>query len=345
VSVESGVTDRFALIPKAEIHLHLEGSVDLDTLLVLRSRRGDPAGPEARRGLSRLYRHGDFRTFLGNYRDLCAEIGCPDDFGVITDALSRRLQQDNVRYAEVMCSPMIFTRRGFPLDEIMEAIAGAARRREGEGGPTLRFLFDGVRQWGAGALEELVLMAAASRAQGVIGIGIGGDETACPARDLAASFREARRLGLRATAHAGEFDGPRSVWEAIDMLEVDRVGHGIRAVEDPELLSVLARRRVPLECCPSSNLATGVVRSSGAHPIVTLVAAGVRVTVNSDDPALFGTTLSAEWGLLAGRLGLGDAGAYEVGRTTVECSFLEEAPKQLLLDEMSRAAALSGIGR
>ncbi len=345
MSVKSGVTDLFASIPKAEIHLHLEGSVDVDTLLMLRGRRGEPAGPEARRDLSRLYRHGDFPGFLRNYRALCAEIGCPDDFGVIIEALSRRLEQDNVRYAEVMCSPMIFTRRGLPLDEIMDAVGGGARRREREGGPVLRFLFDGVRQWGAGALEELVQMAAASRRHGVIGIGIGGDETACPARDLAASFREARRLGLRTTAHAGEFDGPRSVWEAIDMLDVDRVGHGIRAVEDPVLLSALARRQVPLECCPTSNLATGVVRSWSSHPIVTLREAGVRVTVNSDDPALFGITLSGEWNVLAGRLGLGADGAYEVGRSTADCSFMDENLKQGLLGEMDRAAALSGIGR
>jgi adenosine deaminase len=341
--VVAGVSEVFAAIPKAEIHLHLEGSVDLDTLLMLRLRRGDSAGPDTRRSLARLYRHGDFQVFLRNYRDLCAEIASPDDFGIITDALSRRLEEDNVRYAEVMCSPMIFTRRGLPLDEIMEAVGGAATRREREGGPRLRFLFDGVRQWGAQALEELVGMAAASRGHGVIGVGIGGDETACPTRDFAAAFREARRLGLRTTAHAGEFDGPRSVWEAIDILGVDRVGHGVRAVEDRELVAALARRRVPLECCPTSNLATGVVRSWSAHPIVALRAAGVRVTVNSDDPALFGTTLSMEWHVLAERIGLGDAGAYEVGRSTAECSFLEEDLKRSLLAEMSQAAARSGI--
>jgi adenosine deaminase len=188
-----------------------------------------------------------------------------------------------------------------------------------------------------------VARAAACRRYDVIGIGLGGDERAHPTAAFAPAFREARRLGLRTTVHAGEFDGPRSVWEAIDVLEVERIGHGVRAVEDAELVRVLVRRGIPLECCPTSNVKTGVVRGWEEHPVRTLAGAGAAVTINSDDPALFGTTLLGEWEALVGRLGFTPAEAVAAGIRTARATFQPAPEREALAAAMTRAAARAGI--
>ena len=326
-------------VPKAEIHLHLEGSIDLETLLALRARRGEPADAAARERLRRLYHHRDFPDFLVHFRDLCAELRAPEDFAIAVRGLAARLARDNVRHAEVMCSPGIFARLGLPAGEILDAVTAAADAVEAGGGPRMLFLLDGVRQWGPPAVEVLVQLASASRSPRVIGIGVGGDETAWPAEAFREAYREARRLGLRTTAHAGEFDGARSVWEAMEVLEVDRIGHGIRAVEDPVLMKTLAARGLPLECCPTSNLATGVVPSWEAHPIPRLVRAGLTVTVSTDDPALFDTTLLDEWRALGDRLGLTPGEVLDLGRATIDAAFLPDRERATLLALHDAAAA------
>jgi len=332
----------FAAVPKADIHLHLEGTIDLETLLLMRRRRGDPIGETERRRLGALYTQRDFPQFLSNFRDLCTELRSPEDFALATERLAGRLAGDSVRHAEVMCSATIFARRGIPADEILDAAWGAACRAASGGGPRLRFLIDGVRQWGPAGLEEVVRVAQECRRYGVIGIGMGGDETAWPAAAFAPAYREARRLGLRTTAHAGEFDGPRSIWQALEVLEVDRIGHGTRSLEDPELVRVLARRRVPLECCPTSNLMTRVVSDWDRHPIGPLFHAGVLVTINSDDPALFGTSTLEEWEALVARVGLSTSEALAIGRATIEAAFLDDGDRRALLKEFD--AATSALG-
>ena len=327
-------------LPKAEIHLHLEGSIELATLA--RIAGGESAGSRAR--LAALYTHRDFPDFLQNFRRVCAEIRSPGDFASITEALSRRLEEENVRYAEVFCSPTIFRRaHGMSAGEILDAACGAARRREKAGGPRLRFLLNGVRQFGIPAMEEMVETAAACRRYDVIGIGMGGDERSAPTAAFAGPYREARRLGLRTTVHAGEFDGPRSIWEAIEVLEVERIGHGVRAVEDSELVRVLGRLGVALECCPTSNVKTGVVPGWGRHPIPALHRSGVAVTVNSDDPAMFGTTLSNEWEVLLTRLGLEPEEVMAIGQRTARATFQPRAEQEALVDDLRRAAAREGI--
>jgi adenosine deaminase len=200
-----------------------------------------------------------------------------------------------------------------------------------------------VRQLGVRAQEDLVELAGRSRRYDVIGIGMGGDEKARPAAEFAGAYREARRIGLRTTVHAGEFDGARSVREALDHLQVERIGHGVRAVEDPDLVRELAARGIPIDCCPTSNLRTGVVRSWADHPLPRLLAAGVRVTINSDDPALFGTSLVGEWEAARARLGMTPGAVVGLGLQTVAASFQPQAEKDLLLAGMRAAAAREGI--
>ncbi len=343
MAAETDPDDFAGSVPKAEIHLHLEGSVDLETLRRIARRGGAPAEDRSAEDLERLYVHRDFLHFLRNFRDLCAEVRRPEDFALIAAALSDRLRRERVLYAEVFCSPQIFTRRGLPADEIMDAVSGAARAAGDGGGPRLRFLLDAVRQFGVAAFEEQVATAVACRRYDVIGIGLGGDETAFPTSAFAGAYREAKRVGLRTTVHAGEFAGPRSVWEAIDLLEAERVGHGVRAAEDPELVRALARRGVPLECCPTSNLRTGVVRSWESHPMLALHRAGVAVTVNSDDPAMFGTSIAGEWRALETRLRLPRPEVLAIGLRTARSTFLPEDEKAALVAAMTAAAARAGV--
>ena len=317
--------------PKAEIHLHLEGSIEIETLVALRARHGETSDAGARRRLAALYRHRDFAEFLAHFRDLTLELREPEDFALATTRLAERLRRDNVRHAEVMCSLGIFARRGLPAADVLDAVVSAGARATADGGPRIRILLDGVRQWGPDGLAELVELAVGHGGPEVIGVGMGGDEASWPAIDFRPVYEEARRRGLRTTVHAGEAAGARSVWEAVEVLGVERVGHGIRAAEDRELVRALARQRIPLECCPTSNLRTGVVKSWDAHPLGALHRAGVAVTVNTDDPALFETTLTEEFLVLTRHLGLSTAEAMQVGRRTIEVSFLEDAEKRLLL--------------
>jgi aminodeoxyfutalosine deaminase len=325
-------------LPKAEIHLHLEGSIDLDTLVTIRARRRKMTGEGERTRLEALYRHEGFIEFLAHFGALCGELGDPEDLALAATRLSERLAAQKVRYAEVMCSPGIFVRRGIPTDEILDAVLEAGGAAQQRGGPRLQWILDSVRQWGPAAFEALVEHAAAFKARGVVGVGIGGDESGWSAKDFAMAYREARRLGLRTTAHAGEFSGPASVWEAIEILQVDRIGHGVRAVEDETLLRFLAQNRVPLECCPTSNIQTGVVKEWADHPIPRLVRAGAFVTVGSDDPAMFGTTIGNEWDVLHRRLGLTAEETLGVARQTFEATFLADAEKAPLLSEFDRSA-------
>ena len=327
-----------AELPKAEIHLHLEGSIDLDTLVAIRGRQRKRTGEGELKRLEALYRHDGFVDFLVHFGALCGELAAPEDLALAATRLSERLAAQKVRYAEVMCSPGIFARRGIPAGEILDAVLEAGVAAQTRGGPRLQWILDGVRQWGPAAFEPLVEHAAAFKSRGVVAVGLGGDESAWSAKEFAMAYREARRLGLRTTAHAGEFSGPASVWEAIEILQVDRIGHGVRAVEDERLLRLLAQNRMPLECCPTSNIRTGVVRDWADHPIPQLVRAGAFVTVGSDDPAMFGTTILGEWDILHRRLGLSAEEVLGVARRTFEAAFLEDAGKKALLSEFDRSA-------
>lgn len=323
-------------LPKAEIHLHLEGAVELETVLELRRRHSRTADDGARRRLAELYQHADFPQFLLHFRDLCGELSTPEDFALITTRLAQRLENERVRHAEVMVSPQIHARRGLPADEILDAIAEAAQAAA-RGGPRIRFLLDGVRQWGPGGIEDLVELAERSRRFGVIGIGMGGDESSHATAEFATAYREARRLGLRTTVHAGEFAGPRSVWEAIELLRVDRIGHGVRSIEDHELVRALKDLGLPLECCPTSNLRTRVVASWTGHPIAALHRSGVMVTVGTDDPAMFGATLNGEWRALHERAGLRRDEVLAIGRATIDAAFLDDGERAALVGEFEAA--------
>jgi aminodeoxyfutalosine deaminase len=324
---------RLGRMPRVELHVHLEGSITLSRLRRFWGRRGkDPDLPADPAG---LFRHRSFPEFLQHFALVTRALRAPEDFALVTSDLSRFLRRQGIVAAEVYLSPVIFTRRGLPFLEILDAVEDAAKRGELRGGPALRWILDGVRQWGAAGCEENLECARAGGGR-VLGIGMGGDESSVPAREFAPLFAEARRLGLRTVAHAGETAGPRSVRDAVEWLGAERIGHGIRAAEDPGVLRLIRRERIPLEVCPTSNLCTGVVQRWRDHPLARLAGCGLRVTLNSDDPSLFRTSLAGEYRSAHRRLGLAPSSLYRIHRDSIRASFLDGRTKLRLLKESSR---------
>jgi aminodeoxyfutalosine deaminase len=279
--------------PKAELHLHLEGSVDSATL---RELAPELSPREARE----LYEFTGFGGFLETFAAVMGHLRTPADYALITRRMLERLDAENVRYAEVIVSAGVLLWKGDEFAPVFDAICEAAA-----GSPVeVRWILDAVRHFGAAHGMRVAELAAERADRGVVAYGIGGDEERGPAAWFTDVYRFARSAGLRTTAHAGESDGPHSIWAALE-LGAERIGHGIRAVDDPVLMKHLRERDIPLEISITSNLATGVVKELAEHPVRRLYEAGVPLTLNTDDPGIFRTTLPREFELAA-RLGFSD---------------------------------------
>ena len=287
--------DFAAQLPKAELHLHLEGAVDAETLHEL-----DPATPLEE--LRALYRYPDFNAFLKTFGAVVTRLARPEDYALVTRRLLERLAAQNVRYAEIIIAAGVVLWKKQEFGPVFDAIHDAAH-----GSPVeVRWILDAVRQFGVEPAWEVARLAAARQDRGVVAIGIGGSEERGPAEWFKDVFAFAKSAGLHLTAHAGESGGPESVWEAL-VLGAERIGHGIAAVRDPELLRHLRDRDIPLEISITSNLVTGVVARLEDHPIRALYDAGVPIVLNTDDPAMFGCTLTEEYRLAARAFGFSGA--------------------------------------
>jgi adenosine deaminase/aminodeoxyfutalosine deaminase len=286
--------DFAAQLPKAELHLHLEGSVDAETLHEL-----DPATPLEE--LRALYRYPDFNAFLKTFGAVVTRLARPEDYALVTRRLLERLAAQNVRYAEIIIAAGVVLWKKQEFGPVFDAIHDAAH-----GSPVeVRWILDAVRQFGVEPAWEVARLAAARQDRGVVAIGIGGSEERGPAEWFKDVFAFAKSAGLHLTAHAGESGGPESVWEAL-VLGAERIGHGIAAVRDPELLRHLRDRDIPLEISITSNLVTGVVARLEDHPIRALYDAGVPIVLNTDDPAMFGCALTDEYRLAARAFGFSE---------------------------------------
>jgi aminodeoxyfutalosine deaminase len=278
-------------LPKAELHLHLEGSVEPETLHEL-----DP-------GISleecrAVYSYPNFDAFLKAFGAVGKRLRTPEDYALVTRRLLEHLAAQNVRYAEITLAAGVVLWKGQEFAPIFDAAVEAAC-----GSPvTVRWILDAVRQFGVEAAMRVAALAAERVNLGVVAYGIGGSEERGPAAWFNEVFAFAKRSGLRLTAHAGESMGPESVWAALD-LGAERIGHGIAAARDPELLRHLRDHDIPLEICITSNLVTGVVKRLEEHPVRALYDAGVPIVLNSDDPAMFGSTLTDEYSLAARAFG------------------------------------------
>ncbi len=326
-------------LPKAELHVHHVGSASPRIVAELAARHAGstpvPADPEL---LADYFVFSDFAHFVEVYLSVVDLIRDAEDVWTLTYEIARELAAQQVRYAELTLTPYSSIVRGIPAEAFCEAVEDARRRARTDHGVDLRWCFDIPGEAGVPSADLTLEVALKLRPDGLVSFGLGGPEIGVPREQFAPHFRAAIAEGLHSVPHAGESTGPETVWDALTHLGAERIGHGIAAARDPRLLHYLRERRIPLEVCPTSNVRTRSVLSLAEHPLPALVEAGVTVTINSDDPPMFATTLNAEYAIAAELLGLDAAGVAELARAGVRASFLDDAGKAALLAEIDAYA-------
>ncbi|MFJ9804928.1 adenosine deaminase [Streptomyces wuyuanensis] len=321
-------------LPKAELHVHHVGSASPRIVSELAARHPDSKVPLDPGALAEYFTFTDFAHFIEVYLSVVDLVRTPDDVRLLTFEVARDMARQNIRYAELTVTPFSSTRRGIPEQGFMEAIEDARKAAETELGVVLRWCFDIPGEAGLDAAEETARLAVDLGPEGLVSFGLGGPEVGVPRPQFKPYFDRALAAGLRSVPHAGETTGPQTVWDALHDLRAERIGHGTSAPKDPELLAYLAEHRIPLEVCPTSNIATRAVATLDEHPVKEMVAAGVLVTVNSDDPPMFGTDLNNEYAVAARLLELDERGVAGLAKNAVEASFLDPAGKARIAGEI-----------
>jgi adenosine deaminase/aminodeoxyfutalosine deaminase len=312
-----------AALPKAELHLHLEGSIDAPTLLELRQRHGKNGSVEE---LAQLYQYSDLAAFLQAFKTVTGDLQEPDDYELITYRLVEKLKAENVLHAEVYVSAGVCLWRQQDFDAIFSGLERGRQRAERDFGISLLWIFDAVRQFGADKAQAVAELAVKYKGSSVAGFGIGGYEQKAPPELFRDVYAYAASHGLHLTVHAGEAAGPDSVWGALN-LRAERIGHALTAAQDPELIAELSTRQVPVEICLTSNLRTGCCKSLADHPVRNYFDAGVMIILNTDDPAMFSTSLNREYQLAQDVFGFTDEHLRELARNSFEASFLPAEKK------------------
>jgi aminodeoxyfutalosine deaminase len=323
-------------LPKAELHLHLEGSITPETLVEL-SQRND-ATPLSLAAAGGVYTYSDFPSFLMSFKAVTERLHTPADYELITYNMLRNLAVQGVRHAEAYLSiGILYWQNRLDVDEVMAAAERGRVRGERDFGISLLWIIDAVRHFGLEACTRVFQKASALQHvyPSVVGIGIGGDELRGPAQEFRELYAEARAAGLRLTAHAGENTGPESIWAALN-IGAERIGHALSAQHDPELMEILSQRQVPLELNITSNLRTGCCPALLEHPVRRYFEEGLMITLNSDDPPFFGATLLDEYLLAHREFELSLEQLRELAANSVEASFLPTERKLALLSEVEQ---------
>jgi len=336
------MTDLSAFIaglPKAELHVHHVGSASPRVVAELAERHPGavPSDPDA---LASFFAFRDFAHFIEVYLAVVDLIRTPEDVRLLTYEVAREMAVgQNIRYAELTCTPYTSVRpdaddKGMPIEAYSDAIEDARLGAQRDFGIRLQWIYDIPGEAGLPAADATLDYALNHPTDGLVGFGLGGPEIGVPRAQFRPHFGAARAAGLRCVPHAGETTGPETIWDALNHLGAERIGHGTTAAQDPELLAHLAATRIPLEVCPSSNVATRAVASLADHPIRAFRDAGVVVTVNSDDPPMFGTTLNREYEIAADLLDLDEAGVRDLATAAVRAAFLGDQAKKALVAEI-----------
>ena len=329
-------------LPKAELHLHLEGTIAPETLVTL-SQRHD-AHPLTLETAQALYQYADFTGFLMAFKAVTERLRTPEDYELITYAMLRDLHQQGVVHAEVYVSVgVVYYWRKMEFEPLFVGMERGRERGEREFGISLLWVFDAVRHFGPEEAARVFRKAAEMRNHhpSIVAIGIGGDERQTGANAFRDLYREARDNGLRLTAHAGEAVGAESIWSAIN-IGAERLGHALSAQHDAELIDVLAKKQIPLEICITSNLRTGCCARLEEHPARQYFDSGLMVTLNSDDPAIFGSNLQEEYLLAHRSFGLTLEHLRELAGNSIEASFLPPSRKLELLRRVEQYAEPRG---
>jgi aminodeoxyfutalosine deaminase len=337
-------------LPKVELHVHHVGSASARIVSELATRHPGTV-PNDLEELRRFYEFRDFAHFVQVYLAVVALIRTPEDIHYLTYEIGREMAtEQGLRYAELTCTPYTSVFRpdrpdtgvgptGMAIEAYTEAIESARVEAERDFGLVLRWIYDIPGEFGVPAADATLDYALNHRPEGLVGFGLGGPELGVSRPQFQPHFERARAAGLHSVPHAGETTGPQTVWDSLTFLQAERIGHGTSSAQDPALLRHLADTGVPLEVCPSSNIATRAVATLEEHPIRAFRDAGVVVTVNSDDPPMFGTTLNREYEIAAGLLGLEEAGVAELARSAVRASFAPDDVRERVLGEIDAYVA------
>jgi adenosine deaminase/aminodeoxyfutalosine deaminase len=318
-------------LPKAELHLHLEGTVTPETLVEL--SRGHDAAPLSLDEARAVYQYKDFTGFLLAFKAVTERLRSAEDYELIAWHMLEQLSRQGVVHAEVYVAVgVVYYWGNTGVEPLLAGLERARMRAERELGISTYWIFDAVRHFGVEAVARVFRKAAEMRGEypSIVGIGIGGDERKTGADAFRELYAEAREAGLRLTAHAGESVGPESIWGAIN-IGAERIGHGLTAIEDPELMGVLAERQIPVEVCITSNVRTGCCQQILEHPVRSYFDAGLMVTLNSDDPAMFASDLVGEYTLARNIFGFTDEHLRELASNSIEASFLPAERKVEIL--------------
>ena len=330
-------------LPKVQLHCHLEGTVRAATFRALAAKYrvdlGDRADP------ARTYAFSTFGEFLLLFAKVAETLREPDDFARIARDYVVDAAAQGVAYAEIFVSPSVWTFFHKTLDvrATVEAIRAALDESGGPLGIEVALIADLTRNFGVEKAEASAREAVGLRDLGVIGVGLGGDEANYPPERYERAYAIAREGGLHGVVHAGEAAGPASVRAAVEVLQAERIGHGVRAIEDPAVVALLAERGIPLEVCPTSNRLTGAAPAHAAHPLGALDAAGCVITIDADDPAMFGTTLLDEYHWVAGAFG--EDAVVRFARNAIDASFAPEPTKAALREKFERSRNSAVLSR
>ena len=327
-------------LPKAELHVHHVGSASPRVVADLAARYEGatdvPADPEL---LAQYFTFTDFQHFIELYLSVVDLIRTPEDIRDLTFGVAQDMAAQNIRYAELTCTPRSHLRRGIDGIAYLEAIEDARSAAQRDFGLSLKWIFDIPGEAGVEAAADTVALIEARQPEALVGFGLGGPEIGVPRPQFAPHFERALALGLHSVPHAGESTGPETVWDALRHLKAERIGHGTSLVQDPELIDYLGEHQIPIEVCPTSNIATGVVQDLDQHPVRRMVEAGLLVTVNSDDPPMFGTDLNTEYEVAAKLLALDERGVADLAKNAVTASFHDAEAKRRLSAEIDDYAA------
>jgi len=352
--VDTDLQQFIRAMPKAEIHIHLEGAIQPATVLKLARRHNmvDHLPSDNLDDLRRWFNFTDFPHFLEIYVTIQDLIRTAEDFALIMYENGADMARQNIRYRELTVTPYThidYQEKGLTIDDLLRGLADGRSRAQQEFGVEMRWIFDVHRnlsfsdrdgqKYDPEPANQTLAYALAGQDVGVVGFGLGGNEVGAPPEPFAHAFDQARAAGLLSVPHAGETVGPESIWGCLNALQADRIGHGVRAIEDSELIKVLKERQIPLEVNPTSNQCLKVYPSMAEHPFARLDEVGLMVTVNSDDPPLFNTNLCQEYDLLVRVFGYDKVGLLRIARNAFVASGAEPALKQKLLAEFDAWAA------